>query len=148
MKLCIFKILCIFLACKSGCYVCAVPVEARRGVGLPRSGVTDGMNPMQVLGSEPISSGRGALNHGATPAAILPTVLFPLHGVGLYRWPLVPPSRLSHREGQGGRSMQLVYLQPFFPRLCFNIFWDPQCQHPSEEASLNCVSLTTNPWSS
>lgn len=61
MKLCIFLILCIFLARKPG------------------SGVTDGVSPTQVLGSEPMSSGRAsALNCGA----VLPTVLVPLHGGG------------------------------------------------------------------
>lgn len=110
--------------------MCAVPVEAKRDVRLPGSGVTDGESPTQVLGSEPMSSGRGsALNCGA----MLPTVLFPLHGVGL-SWPLVPPSRQSRREGQGGKSMPLTHLQPVFPRLCLSIFWDPQYQYPSEEA--------------
>lgn len=134
MKLCIFKILCIFLACKPGCHVCAVPVEAKRDVRLPGSEGTDGVSPTQVLGGEPMSSGRAStLNCGAMPATVLPTVLFPLHGVGL-SWPLVPPSRQSRREGQGGKSMPLTHLQPVFLRLCLSIFWDPQCQHPSEEA--------------
>lgn len=92
MKLCIFLILCIFLARKPG------------------SGVTDGVSPTQVLGSEPMSSGRAsALNCGA----VLPTVLVPLHGGGGVFTPLATRSSLkTMARGGTGRQEHAVGPSP------------------------------------